>query len=1579
MGRRRRQANDGNAPGEIPVQSGGGNKPCSSPLSSGRDILLSFLSDHSSCYAGNPEEFCQWLGRSEDIHTLSELAEACADEEYVMRNLLLRSHSDIDMIDDIDGSNGSAITTCRSPSGSGGGGVIFPLKGDEFKAEVIRAAETMKDVMIAENAASASSIDGTSIMDDTEAASTFSVHELHHLLSNGQSLAAEEMIDTYRATVSAGTLAEDAERNGMTPTALAYAAVLVTFIRYQVVNEHYALDRWDVNVERALDDALEQNPHVPALLLEQVVERPSELPLPTDTSGKLWDDAFQYVGFEATAECWSKVPEALDFLREKAMGGGRKIPCNTVVELSQSDIASDLDRTETTGTDSWGKAEEEEGVDTIGNEDAYDNSYRCVQRREYTVWFSAMRDDPTFSELLGRWDDTAPLPHTVNVPLSIHADTCTAAVQQQQKQGICVSRSFRSLASKLPFALRFQLERCILESTIPVQIVEEPKESSSAIGELREEAADLAKEMIAIFIDKILPCFFSVDWTGCRGSIALSEVFAFLIWDYLVRVIETIKEGRTIEFDESIPAAVLNEANALLQKAEDLWGATESQLADDECNGKYSRIQVLQKRAMWPMAEYKCRFSVSGELIPVEFDLINIDCLAPGACRRSLIANTRRAMRQSGWMVRDRFIRVLIDLREPFASSMVDWLASDPVLCGRRYEFLFDKGVSKNTKCFLFAPTRSMTRDDFLRSLGCFSDVQPAKTGDRIGLAFSQTAPIAELKPTQIIAMPEVIRNGYRFSDGCGVMGLGVARKAQQAFNLKRIPGAIQVRLGGVKGMLSLKIDFDHDSVGIRPSQVKFSSTSRILEVKKHSRAIKGQDAWIFRDLIFILDQSVPSNVFYKLATLSACELALKYDDSCTGLRNMVRRMHCTVEEEYWRNVVKNGRKLNGSHFSVSEIEKIKDEMKTPKEKVKLRCSVQIYQGVMDEYGMLEEGQILVGNGAVTGSVLVARSPALFPGDIQRAEAVRGRTEDARYMHLNECVIFSSMGARPLADMLGGGDLDGDEFFVINDAAILDNATMAGPHDYGSSTANTLRKIDIELCFPLELRNALPPSLKEQLDVLKRFLDAGNLVSKSKDAFDRIVDKFGVGSIAAQEMAELHQYVLDARKHSFAISESKLVLMQNIINSCPSPAWKSKKGGRKSEQTSTSICAVLYEQWCVWIEKLDILQRKLNPPLSGSADLEREEQANVRRNEVAGESMRKLDQRKRSGEVDQWELKLCGDCFGPITGSDNRKCKLCDDVWLCSKKCESKHWKHCYKTRWASTDPACPLVATTSTPTESGRSSGGMLEPVKEKYVVVDTDITFNDNDDLARDILEGLVDIVFGRKTPSCFGLGDIDWRCLRRVDLDTMAEMVLVEFFCSLRKGLKECKGRRGAVDTPHVYDVFAMKPRLQRGNIDLATYLPVDSLNNLLMWRDENGNTFPLDPPFHRYRVANLSGTARVIESLKSEVSQGTLVHHAMTRNPNLIQPALDEDSEVFSLLDPSIALGLNTAQKQAVGTVVVKGIYREGFFVVVGPPGTGKDRDVVQHGQRPWRRHGFGSIKCLSCKCCDEDDDERFFQR
>lgn len=438
------------------------------------------------------------------------------------------------------------------------------------------------------------------------------------------------------------------------------------------------------------------------------------------------------------------------------------------------------------------------------------------------------------------------------------------------------------------------------------------------------------------------------------------------------------------------------------------------------------------------------------------------------------------------------------------------------------------------------------------------------------------------------------------------------------------------------------------------------------------------------------------------------------------------------------------------------------------------------------------------------------------------------------------------------------------------------------------------------------------------------------------------------------DMAELHQYALDARKHSFSIEEERFVRMHQISETCPLPSWKAK--GRRGNSEQTSICGVLYEQWCTWIERLDILERKLDARGgSASKDIELEEQANAKRNEITGQCMRTLDQRKKMNDVDKWDVEICGNCGLPL-GLDRKKCKVCCAVYLCCGRCEAEHWKRCFYDRvWASTDLVqsnigSPGVATTSE-RPAGIFSGAMPGTNKEKAAVIEASIAFNntDVDCITQKILEGLVDIIFGRTTmPSCIGLDDIDWRYLRRKDLQTMAEMVKVEFITSFHKGVKESKSKRGDFDSPHIYDVFTTQPRLQRSNIDLAVNLPVNTLNNLLMWRDKHNNTFPLDPPFHKYRVANLAGAVRIIESLETYLSSpappGTLVHYAMTRDPNLLQRALHQDSDALNLINPTIATDLNAAQRCAVGTVVVKGYYTDGFFCVHGPPGTGKVRVI-----------------------------------
>lgn len=90
----------------------------------------------------------------------------------------------------------------------------------------------------------------------------------------------------------------------------------------------------------------------------------------------------------------------------------------------------------------------------------------------------------------------------------------------------------------------------------------------------------------------------------------------------------------------------------------------------------------------------------------------------------------------------------------------------------------------------------------------------------------------------------------------------------------------------------------------------------------------------------------------------------------------------------------------------------------------------------MDETGFLQEGQVYTpvqaesGRMRLEGRVVVTRSPALHPGDVQMAEAV-DVPENSPLRKLHNCLVFSSKGQRDLPSQLSGGDLDGDLYNVI--------------------------------------------------------------------------------------------------------------------------------------------------------------------------------------------------------------------------------------------------------------------------------------------------------------------------------------------------------------------------------------------------------------------------------------------------------------------------------------------------------------------------------------------------------------------
>jgi hypothetical protein len=76
----------------------------------------------------------------------------------------------------------------------------------------------------------------------------------------------------------------------------------------------------------------------------------------------------------------------------------------------------------------------------------------------------------------------------------------------------------------------------------------------------------------------------------------------------------------------------------------------------------------------------------------------------------------------------------------------------------------------------------------------------------------------------------------------------------------------------------------------------------------------------------------------------------------------------------------------------------------------------------------LDEGEVLIGNGAFVGDVLCLRSPCCNKGDVLKLRAVAGRRE---WSHLRDVAVFPYRGDRPETDKMAGGDLDGDEYYIM--------------------------------------------------------------------------------------------------------------------------------------------------------------------------------------------------------------------------------------------------------------------------------------------------------------------------------------------------------------------------------------------------------------------------------------------------------------------------------------------------------------------------------------------------------------------
>ncbi|KAL8876738.1 MAG: hypothetical protein Q9198_005119 [Flavoplaca austrocitrina] len=272
------------------------------------------------------------------------------------------------------------------------------------------------------------------------------------------------------------------------------------------------------------------------------------------------------------------------------------------------------------------------------------------------------------------------------------------------------------------------------------------------------------------------------------------------------------------------------------------------------------------------------------------------------------------------------------------------------------------------------------------------------------------------------------------------------------------LEGNITIAGRPYEGMISLDDRLEGELLCLRPSMIKFEAVSDRIEIC--GAGFRPLNMFLNRQLIKILeDLGVPDESFLSLQDEAVEQLRITTENPINAGYYLQRNDIGKSARLSWLV-----RKLSYIGMSFSDDGFLRDTLELAvliqlrKLKYKSRIFVErgmtVY-GIMDETGILEENQIYcsVQNEkaalVLTGRVVITKSPALHPGDVQVVTAVDvPLNSPLRSVH--NCVVFNSKGDRDLPSQLSGGDLDGDLYHVIYDDSLMPTKWSA-PASYASA------------------------------------------------------------------------------------------------------------------------------------------------------------------------------------------------------------------------------------------------------------------------------------------------------------------------------------------------------------------------------------------------------------------------------------------------------------------------------------------------------------------------------------------------
>ena len=485
----------------------------------------------------------------------------------------------------------------------------------------------------------------------------------------------------------------------------------------------------------------------------------------------------------------------------------------------------------------------------------------------------------------------------------------------------------------------------------------------------------------------------------------------------------------------------------------------------------------------------------------------------------------------------------------------------------------------------------------------------------RYKLGLSKTIPTVVLERTEIFQVDD--KRGtdkvHVMDDGAALMSRGLADAIAAMLDLEVTPSALQGRIGGCKGlwMVDWEEEHRHDTdsgywIEVSEAQLKVKphpasrdacDVLRTFEVTKVSHSTP--PAALNAQLITVLsDRGVPRSVLenkmqqWTHTYFDDLEHAL--GDTCK-IRSWLQNYHSTFRDDTipfegslpWDKTDKLNMLLDAgfepttsSHLHEMFRDRMLDYLNWWVEKVRIAVPQSTYvYCIPDPYGVLEPGEAHFGfseprldqpkgfNPWYLAGVdgLVARNPANLPSDIQRVKFVHHPKLDK----FKDVIIFSTKGNRPLADLLSGGDYDGDEAFVCWDQDIVtrfSNYPGGPPDDIKAEDCGlVLRSRPLGVIFPggKVTPEALNDYMSRCLDFNMVMTQLGSCTNEhqrlvyAKSLKERRFD--ALQDAGALLLAKLAGFLVDAPKQGYELSEenwTRIKIQARGQRDLPVPAFK---------------------------------------------------------------------------------------------------------------------------------------------------------------------------------------------------------------------------------------------------------------------------------------------------------------------------------------------------------------------------------------------------------------------------------------